>query len=93
MSTTEEEVGTATRMLPLAAYVPMGLTSDYKSPKATVDPDKTKSWLKRAWPIVKAHKGVFFTSLIMSFVGLVIQVQIPKLLQDAIDNPLGGQRK
>jgi ATP-binding cassette subfamily B protein len=88
VSTTEEEVGTATRMLPLAAYVPMGLTSDYKAPKATVDPDKTKSWLKRAWPIVKAHKGVFFTSLIMSFVGLVIQVQIPKLLQDAIDNSL-----
>ncbi len=79
---------TATRTLPLAAYVPMGLTSDYKAPRATVDPDKTKSWLKRAWPIVKAHKGVFATSLIMSFVGLVIQVQIPKLLQDAIDNSL-----
>jgi len=79
---------TAARTLPLAAYVPMGLTSDYKAPRATVDPDKTKSWLKRAWPIVKAHKGVFFTSLIMSFVGLVIQVQIPKLLQDAIDNSL-----
>jgi ATP-binding cassette subfamily B protein len=79
---------TAARTLPLAAYVPMGLTSDYKAPRATVDPDRTKSWLKRAWPIVKAHKGVFFTSLIMSFVGLVIQVQIPKLLQDAIDNSL-----
>jgi ATP-binding cassette subfamily B protein len=79
---------TATRTLPLAAYVPMGLTSDYKAPRATVDPDKTKSWLQRAWPIVKAHKGVFATSLIMSFVGLVIQVQIPKLLQDAIDNSL-----
>ncbi|MGA2304542.1 MAG: ABC transporter ATP-binding protein [Acidimicrobiales bacterium] len=79
---------TATHTLPLAAYVPMGLTSDYKAPRATVDPDKTKSWLKRAWPIVKAHKGVFATSLIMSFVGLVIQVQIPKLLQDAIDNSL-----
>jgi ATP-binding cassette subfamily B protein len=79
---------TATRTLPLAAYVPMGLTSDYKAPKATIDPDKSKTWLKRAWPVVKAHKGVFFTSLIMSFVGLVIQVQIPKLLQDAIDNSL-----
>jgi ATP-binding cassette subfamily B protein len=79
---------TAAPRLPLAAYVPMGLTSDYKAPKATIDPDKSKSWLKRAWPVVKAHKGVFFTSLIMSFVGLVIQVQIPKLLQDAIDNSL-----
>ena len=56
----------------------MGLTSDYRAPKATIDPDKSKTWLKRAWPIVMAHKGVFFTSLILSFVGLVIQVQIPK---------------
>ena len=45
---------TAIRTLPLAAYVPMGLTSDYKAPKATIDPDKSKSWLKRAWPVVKA---------------------------------------
>src|SRR5580700_10826816 len=75
---------TVTRQLPLAAYVPMGLTSDYKAPRATVDPDKTKTWLKRAWPIVKAHKGLFATMLITSFIGLVIQVQIPKLLQNAI---------
>ena len=79
---------TVTRQLPLAAYVPMGLTSDYKAPRATVDPDKTKTWLKRAWPIVKAHKGAFATMLITSFIGLVIQVQIPKLLQNAIDNSL-----
>jgi ATP-binding cassette, subfamily B, bacterial len=79
---------TVTRQLPLAAYVPMGLTSDYKAPRATVDPDKSKTWLKRAWPIVKAHKGAFATMLITSFIGLVIQVQIPKLLQNAIDNSL-----
>jgi ATP-binding cassette subfamily B protein len=79
---------TATRALPLAAYVPMGLTSDYKAPKATIDPDKSKTWLKRAWPVVKAHKGAFAAMLITSFIGLVIQVQIPKLLQDAIDNSL-----
>jgi ATP-binding cassette subfamily B protein len=73
---------------PLASYVPMGLTSRYKRPKATIDPDKTKSWLKRAMPIVASHKGYFLTALIMSFLGLVLQVQIPKILQDAIDNSL-----
>ena len=35
-----------------------------------------------------AHKGFFASALILSFVGLVIQVQIPKLLQNAIDNSL-----
>ncbi len=81
-------VRTAVPNLPLATYVPMGLTSDYKAPRATVDPDKSKTWLKRAWPIVMAHKGFFASALILSFVGLVIQVQIPKLLQNAIDNSL-----
>jgi ATP-binding cassette subfamily B protein len=84
---------TATPRLPLAAYVPMGLTSDYKAPRATIDPDQAKSWLKRAWPIVRAHKGAFSAMLITSFIGLVIQVQIPKLLQDAIDNSLLARRQ
>jgi ATP-binding cassette, subfamily B, bacterial len=79
---------TATRRQPLAAYVPMGITSNYKAPKATVDPDTTKSWLRRAYPIVAAHKRSFLTALILSFVGLVLQVQIPQLLSDAIDNSL-----
>ncbi|HWE68691.1 MAG TPA: ABC transporter ATP-binding protein [Acidimicrobiales bacterium] len=79
---------TAPRQLPLAAYVPMGVTSNYKAPKATVDPDASKSWLRRAYPIVASHKGAFLTSLILSFVGLVLQVQIPDLLNHAIDNSL-----
>jgi ATP-binding cassette, subfamily B, bacterial len=79
---------TAPRQLPLAAYVPMGVTSNYKAPKATVDPDSSKSWLRRAYPIVASHKGAFLTSLILSFVGLVLQVQIPDLLNHAIDNSL-----
>jgi ATP-binding cassette, subfamily B, bacterial len=80
--------GTMERTLPLAAYVPMGVTSNYKAPKATVDPDTSKSWLRRAYPIVASHKGAFLTSLILSFVGLVLQVQIPDLLNHAIDNSL-----
>jgi ATP-binding cassette subfamily B protein len=80
--------GTIRRTLPLAAYVPMGVTSNYKAPKATVDPDTSKSWLRRAYPIVASHKGAFLTSLILSFVGLVLQVQIPDLLNHAIDNSL-----
>jgi len=79
---------TTARGLPLAAYVPMGITSNYKRPKATVDPDSSKTWLRRAFPIVAAHKRSFFTAIILSFVGLVLQVQIPDLLNHAIDNSL-----
>ena len=45
------------RLQPLAAYVPMGVTSDYKPPKAGVDPDTTKTWIKRAYPIVSLAQG------------------------------------
>jgi ATP-binding cassette subfamily B protein len=74
--------------LPLAAYVPMGVTSSYAAPKATVDPDRSKSWIKRAAPIVMAHKVQFFSALIFSFLGLIIQVWIPKILQNGITNAL-----
>ena len=76
------------RTLPFAAYVPMGATSRYTAPKATVDPDRTKSWIGRAKPIVMAHKVQFFSALIFSFLGLIIQVWIPKILQEGITNAL-----
>ena len=89
---TETATGTGTEdggpTLPFAAYVPMGATSRYTKPKATIDPDRTKSWLKRATPIVMAHKVAWFSALIFSFLGLIIQVWIPKILQEGITNAL-----
>ena len=66
----------------------MGATSRYTAPKATVDPDRSKSWIGRAKPIVMAHKVQFFSALIFSFLGLIIQVWIPKILQEGITNAL-----
>jgi ATP-binding cassette, subfamily B, bacterial len=80
--------GEEVRQLPLAAYVPMGVTSRYVAPKATVDPDRSKSWIGRARPVVMAHKVQFFSALIFSFLGLIIQVWIPKILQEGITNAL-----
>ncbi len=66
----------------------MGALSQYEAPKATVDPDRTKTWVKRAMPILMAHKVQFFSALIFSFLGLIIQVWLPKILQEAITNSL-----
>jgi ATP-binding cassette subfamily B protein len=76
------------RGLPLSSYIPMGELSRYEKPKATVDPDRSKSWIRRAAPIMMAHKKQWFTALIFSFLGLIIQVWIPKILQDGITNAL-----
>jgi ATP-binding cassette, subfamily B, bacterial len=69
-------------------FEPMATTARYRAPAATIDPDREKTWLRRAMPIVLSHKRMFITSLVMSFLALVLQVQIPKLLEEAINNSL-----
>jgi ATP-binding cassette subfamily B protein len=72
------------------AFVPLAETSRYDAPRAGIDPDQSKSWLARAWPIASTHKAGFLTAVILSFVGLVFQVQIPDLLNKAIGNSIVG---
>src|SRR5580658_1991090 len=69
-------------------FVPAPEPARYDAPKASIDPDRTKTWLRRAMPILKSHRKIFIISLVLSFVGLVLQVQVPKLLSDAIDNAI-----
>jgi ATP-binding cassette subfamily B protein len=81
-------VATAEKTLPLAAYVPTGAISRYEKPKASVDPDESKSWIKRAAPIVMAHKKQWFAAVFFAFAGLMIQVWIPLLLQNGIGDAI-----
>ena len=72
----------------LAQFVPTGIASRYKPPRAWIDPDQSKSWLGRARPIVLSHKRTLLTALSLSFAALLLQVQIPNLLNDAVTNSL-----
>jgi ATP-binding cassette subfamily B protein len=67
---------------------PVGIESRYRPPRATIDPDQSKSWIGRARPVVMSHKTTLFAALLLSFVALVLQVQIPNLLNQAITNSL-----
>lgn len=58
-------------------FVPAGIKSRYAPPRATIDPDRSKSWIGRARPVVMSHKRTLLTALILSFVALMLQVQIP----------------
>ena len=69
-------------------FIPEPEQSLYEAPRATIDPDRSKKWLARAMPILRSHQRIFTVSLVLSFVGLVLQVQIPKLLSDAIDKSI-----
>ncbi len=67
---------------------PAGNVSPYNPPRAWIDPDRSKSWLRRAMPIVLARKRTLFSALGLSFVSLMLQVQIPKLLNSAVNRSL-----
>ena len=62
-----------------------------RAPKASIDPDVRKSWLRRALPLVKAHRALLITSLTLSFAGLIVQVQIPNLVRIGIDKAITQQ--
>jgi ATP-binding cassette, subfamily B, bacterial len=69
-------------------FVPSGNTSRYNPPRAWIDRDQDKTWLRRAMPIVLARKKTLFTALGLSFLSLLLQVQIPNLLNSAVSNSL-----
>ncbi|MPY94135.1 MAG: ATP-binding cassette domain-containing protein, partial [Acidimicrobiia bacterium] len=69
-------------------FVPPVGPSAHPRPKSTIGRDQQASWLRRALPIVLAHKWLLASSLVASFVGLLIQVQIPAVLRSAIDEAL-----
>ena len=71
--------------------VPTGNASRYNPPRAWIDRDQSKSWLRRALPIVLARKKTLFSALGLSFVSLLLQVQIPNLLNSAVNNSLEQQ--
>jgi ATP-binding cassette, subfamily B, bacterial len=56
-----------------------------EAPRAVIGPPTGDGWLKRVLPVVFAHKWVFGVSLLLSFLGLIVQVQIPDLLGKAIN--------
>ncbi len=70
-------------------YIPVGVAPRHPAPRATIGPDHGGSWLRRAFPIVRAHKWLLLTSVIASFVAIAVQVQIPNELRQAIDRGIG----
>jgi ATP-binding cassette subfamily B protein len=76
------------RELEAHPFEPIAETSPYAPPRAAIDPDKTKNWVGRAWPVILTHKGIWALSLSMSFIALLAQVQIPRLIGNAISQAL-----
>ena len=65
-----------------------GVRSKYPGPRAQISRDKNLSWWRRILPIIDSHRLTFFTAIGLSFVSLVFQTLVPKMLNGAIDNAL-----
>jgi ATP-binding cassette subfamily B protein len=72
-------------------FEPVGVVPRYGPPRATVDPDTTKSWVRRMLPVALAHRRLLVTSLSMAVVAVVVQVAIPGVTRAAIDHALVAQ--
>ncbi|MBO0746894.1 MAG: ABC transporter ATP-binding protein, partial [Acidimicrobiaceae bacterium] len=71
-------------------FEPMAETSQFDPPRATISTSKSKSWLRRAWPVMQTHWVTWAIALSMSFLALLTQIQIPLFIGNAISNSLPG---
>jgi ATP-binding cassette subfamily B protein len=68
--------------------VPVGVEPQFEPPRGGIHPDRSLSWIRRAAPLVLARKAQFIVSLSLAFAGLVLQVEVPNLLNEAINQSL-----
>ena len=75
-------------MADTASFEPVAVEARYPAPRAGIDPDPAKGWLRRVWPLVAARRGLLLGSLALALVALGAQVAAPAVLAAAIDSSL-----
>jgi ATP-binding cassette subfamily B protein len=70
------------------ALEPDRLVSSYPGPRAGIDPDRSRTWLRRALPLVLGQKGSFAAALSAALGSLVLSLQLPKVLNSAVNDAL-----
>jgi ATP-binding cassette subfamily B protein len=72
-------------------FEPIGVTPRYPPPRAGVDPDPDKGWIRRLLPIVLAYKRLLTLSLLTAAVALIAQISVPLVVRGAIDTAIIDQ--
>jgi ATP-binding cassette, subfamily B, bacterial len=73
---------------PRAVPVPLPPDAPYSPPRASISPDRSKGWLRRALPLVLSHRTLFAAALGTAFLSLVLSLRLPKVLDNAVDEAL-----
>jgi ATP-binding cassette subfamily B protein len=70
-------------------YEPVAIELKYRPPHATIDPDHSGGWVRRVMPLLRARWQAFGVAIAIGVVALIVQVQIPAVLRDGVDDALG----
>ena len=65
--------------------VPVPPPARFDPPRASIDPDREKSWWKRMAPIVLTHRRIVLTGLGSALITILLQLAIPRLVRWAFD--------
>jgi ATP-binding cassette subfamily B protein len=71
-----------------APYFPLAVEVRHKAATRTIDADASLGWLRRALPIVLAHRGLFGLGLATSVAAVMVNVAIPMVMMEGIDHAL-----
>jgi ATP-binding cassette subfamily B protein len=70
-------------------FEPEAVALRYEPPRATIDTHRELGWVRRMWPIVRAHGRGFTLALVAGVIALVAQIAVPGVLRSGIDRALG----
>jgi ATP-binding cassette subfamily B protein len=71
------------------SFEPVAEALRYPPPRASTDPDRSKSWLRRLLPVVLAHPLLLWSAIAASVLSMTTSVAAPAVLGMAIDDALG----
>ncbi len=78
---------------PGASYEPIGVEPRYEAPASSIDPDESKGWIKRIWPVLATHRKSFTFALVCTALSLLTQIAVPFVVSLAIDDALTNRTR
>lgn len=82
--TSSSPPGTTTRIRPSTA-------SRFDPPRRGIDPDSTKGWLRRVWPVVATQRGYFGIGILSGFLATTATVFVPLAVGGGLDAVTAGE--
>ncbi len=73
---------------PISVYEPFTVDERFPEPTASIDPDRSKGWIRRMAPFLRARGRMFTLALALSAVSMVAAVAVPRVLGLAINSGL-----